>query len=121
MNINFIRFVHMRVAFCTIFLSSLLFSCGVLNPGNNITEAMKSWVGHHKSKLIQEWGPPNNISTDGKGGEVYTYYYNRNKNSTTTYNQYTKSYNTSNNSYTAERHFYINKDGKIYSWRWKGW
>ena len=32
---------------------------------------MQSWVGHHKSSLIQSWGPPSNITTDGKGKYIY--------------------------------------------------
>ena len=89
-----------------------------------ISETMQSWVGHHKSSLIQSWGPPSSISDDGKGGEIYIYNFNRNLNTThtTTYNQYNNSLNTTsrNNSYTANRMFFINKDGNIYNWRWKG-
>ena len=89
-----------------------------------ISDTMASWVGHHKSTLIQSWGPPTSISDDGQGGEVFTYTYKRNMNTThnTTYNKYNNSLNTisRNNSYQAIRMFYINKQGKIYHWRWQG-
>ena len=103
-----------------VLIVSLFVSCS-----SQISTAMQSWVGHHKSSLIQSWGPPSNITTDGKGGEVYIYYYNRNlpSNSKTTYNSFTGTYNTTttNNSYTAQRMFFINSSGKIYSWKWKGY
>ena len=97
-----------------ILLVSLLVSCSA-----KISETTQSWVGHHKSSLIQSWGPPSQITADGKGGEVYIYYYNRNlpTNSKTTYNSYTGTYNTTttNNSYNAQRMFFINSSSKIYS------
>ena len=111
----------MKKNFLIILTLSLFVSCGSLNPSNKITELMKSWEGHHKSELIQKWGPPTNTSSDGKDGEILSYYYSRNNTTTTTYNQYTNSLNTRNNSYTSERHFYVNKSGVIYYWRWKGW
>ena len=95
-----------------------IFSCGSLN--DKVSDVMKSWVGNHKSKLIQSWGPPTKISTDGKGGEVYTYLYDRKGSTITSYNQYTNQLYSNNYSYTAERNFYIDSSGKIYSWRWKG-
>ena len=82
---------------------------------------MQSWVGQHKSKLIASWGPPQNISSDGLGGQVYTYYLNRNGTMNTTYNSYTNILVTTNNSYTATRNFYVGKNGVIYRWRWTGW
>ena len=108
-------------------LLSMLLVIGFLFSGcsKKISQTMASWVGHHKSSLIQSWGPPSNISSDGQGGEVYTYSYSRNntQTSTTTYNQYNNSLNTTsrNNSYQAKRMFFINKSGKIYSWKWQGY
>ena len=99
--------------------TSFLVSCGTYVPlSDQITNVMKTWVGHHKSELIQKWGPASKITSDGKGGEVYTYYYARNKKSTS-YVVY-GTLVTNDNSYSAERHFYINDKGIIYHWRWKG-
>ena len=42
----------------------------VLSGCETLRTKMKSWVGHHQSELIADWGPPNNITTDGKGGTV---------------------------------------------------
>jgi hypothetical protein len=35
--------------------------------------AMKSWLGHHKNKLIASWGPPTQMMDDGSGGNIYIY------------------------------------------------
>ena len=56
----------MKKNFLVIFTLSLFVSCGSLNP----SKVMTSWEGHHKSELIQDWGPPNNISSDDKDGEI---------------------------------------------------
>jgi hypothetical protein len=39
----------------------------------NVNKMMESWVGHHQSELILAWGPPNQVSSDGKGGQVLIY------------------------------------------------
>lgn len=36
-------------------------------------KSMQSWVGFHKSDLIQAWGPPTSVSSDGKDGQTFTY------------------------------------------------
>ncbi len=45
----------------------------VLSGCQTLRTKMKAWVGHHQSELIADWGPPNNITTDGKDGTVLDY------------------------------------------------
>jgi len=89
----------------------------------NISEKMASFKGEHKSTLILEWGPPTDISTDGKDGEVYIYSSERGgANHSTKYDSSSNSYKTTSrdNSYTAKRMFYIDKEGIIYHYKWEG-
>ncbi len=44
-----------------------------LSCAGRINKMMASWEGHHYSKLIQKWGPPQQTSEDGKGGKVLVY------------------------------------------------
>ena len=102
-----------------VMLLALFFvSCAFQTQQDKMNEIMKSWEGHHKSDLIQKWGPAHNISEDGKGGQVYSYYYSANNTATTS--EVFGVLLTRNNSYIAERHFYVNESGYIYYWRWKG-
>lgn len=88
-----------------------------------VSKTMKSWEGHHISEVIQAWGPPSNVTTDGKGGKVYSWYSHRNLPSSTQGRTETSGDfhgTTSDNSYDAGRHFFVNDRGYIYAWRWKG-
>ena len=62
---------------------------------------MRQWEGAHISAVIQGWGPYDRTSPDGQGGLIYTFYEPR-------------------NGRDAERHFYVNEEGIVYSWRWEG-
>ena len=43
-------------------------------PPPTLSEAMQSWVGSHKSKLIaSSWGKPSRIESDGNGGQILVY------------------------------------------------
>ncbi len=70
----------------------------------SIDDTMKSWMGKHKSDLIRSWGPPEQTSDDGKGGDVLNYI----KRSDWNGNQ------------TVRRQFYANKEGILYYYRWEG-
>lgn len=91
----------------------------------DINNKMDSWVGHHQSELIASWGPPNQISTDGKGGTVLVYgsYVNlgqrpgRGKVDVFGNLTYTA---PQQRGYTRTRMFYVDTKGYIYSWRWQG-
>ena len=91
----------------------------------NVNKMMESWVGHHQSELILAWGPPNQVSSDGKGGQVLIYsgYVNLGQTPGRANVDY-----FGNVTYTAPqqqgyqrtRMFYVDPNGYIYAWRWQG-
>lgn len=104
-----------------IFTMILFSSC---SPGEKISKAMNSWVGSHYSDMMLKWGPPTYSTSDGKGGQILVYQYERSGGSIPGYATkigktvfYTAPRNVN---YTAERMFWVNDKGIIYSWRWKG-
>lgn len=82
------------------------------------TEIMAAWVGKHQSELIAEWGPPNNITTDGKGGTVLDYSYYKDKGQRIRINRRGRG-RISPRGYTAKRYFYVDSNGIIYNFKWK--
>jgi len=83
------------------------------------TEIMASWIGKHQSELIAEWGPPNKIMPDGKGGTVLDYSYYKDLGENIYINRRGYGY-TSPRGYTAKRYFYVDSNGIIYNFKWKG-
>lgn len=82
---------------------------------------MDSWLGATEHDVIMRMGTPANTSSDGDGGKIIRYTKER---STTTYNRnpyQVNKYDPSviSNTYdnTLYKEFFINKDGKVYSWR----
>jgi len=71
---------------------------------------MDSWMGHHKSELIQSWGPPTRYEMDGKGGEILIYE-----------KSITRGQVIGNTYYENTKHpynmFYADQNGKLYYWR----
>ena len=96
----------------------LLGSCGVVN------KSMNEWMGHHKSELYQAWGPPSRITEDGNGGEILIdeYYSQGNQTPGKIYSYGNQIYytNPQSNTYSYTRMFYVNSEGIIYHWWWKG-
>lgn len=92
---------------------------------SKINETMQSWVGHHQADLIASWGPPNQRASDGKGGEILIYISQVDMGqtpgrATTDYFGNVTYTAPTQNSYQRTRMFYIDQDGYIYHWRWKG-
>lgn len=73
-------------------------------------QAMDSWMGSHKSALIQSWGPPTRYESDGKGGEILIYEQKVTRGAVIygTYHEKTT---------YPYKMFYADKDGKLYYWR----
>lgn len=73
-------------------------------------QVMDSWMGHHKSELIQSWGPPSRYESDGKGGEILIYEQKVTRGAVIygTYQERTT---------YPYKMFYADKDGKLYYWR----
>ncbi|HEY2726381.1 MAG TPA: hypothetical protein VGI61_04355 [Parafilimonas sp.] len=82
---------------------------------------MSLWVGKTKAELYQHWGPPNNKTDDGQGGEIliYSSVVNMGQNQGTLYNNGNDlTYTTpQNRQYSRLRMFYVNSKGIIYSWK----
>jgi len=94
---------------CTI---TALFSCG---PSQKVFDAKEDalfnkWLKHSKSQLIQTWGQPDSIGTDGKGGEILIYKegvdYKSVMNAKYTGTQY-----------SFRKEMYVNADSLIYYWK----
>lgn len=83
------------------------------------TEIMASWVGHHQSELIASWGPPNRIMPDGKGGTVLDYSHYKDLGQRGYIDRRGNIY-TYPRGYQATRLFYVDSDGIIYNFKWKG-
>ena len=106
--------------FMLFFLLISLISCATSSFLSQEQNTMDSWIGADKITLIQTWGPPNKITPDGQGGEIYIY------DKTVNIGQFAGSVYAINNglSYTnpipaivtRSRMFYINPSGKIYHW-----
>lgn len=99
-----------------------IFSSGCATQTN---EKMQSWLGHHQSELIASWGPPQKTASDGKGGTILIYesYVNLGQNpgrATTDYYGNITYTAPQQRGYNRARMFYVNPEGKIYSWRWRG-
>ena len=105
----------------------------------SIDKTMESWMGHHQSDLIASWGPPQQVMDDGQGGKIFVYaatrsftspgtstttvtgsaygYGNTAYGSATGYTTYNPPQTTS---YDAYRMFWIDSNGRIYRWAWRG-
>ena len=114
-------------------LASTLTGCAHMN------KVMASWQGHHYSDLIAKWGPPQQVFDDGSTGRILVYSSDRSwtvpgyATTTTTatataYDTYIWGSATSHTtytpaqvqSYTAYRMFWIDSNGHIYRWAWRG-
>ncbi len=112
-----------------------------------INKTMESWMGHNINDLIASWGPPEQSMPDGQGGQILIYaqtrqwtnpghattntygtantYGNYNGN---TYRGNTYGSATSTTTYTppqtygynAQRMFWVDNNGTIYRWSWRG-
>ena len=97
--------------FAGLFIGFLFTACATTTqiPEDN-KKIMDSWLGHHKSNLIQSWGPPGRYESDGKGGEILIYESKetRGLNVYGTYHEKT---------FYPYKMFYADQNGKIYYWR----
>lgn len=90
-----------------------------------IEVVMESWVGAHESELVERWGPPDSVVSDGKGGTILTYEgagkvgESRGQVKVNAVGRVTVT-SPKQHTYKRYRMFYVDKDGIIYSWKWKG-
>jgi hypothetical protein len=96
-----------------------------------VDKSMSSWMGHDQSDLIASWGPPQQIMDDGQGGKIFVYASTRSfttpgSATTTVYGTpyaataYTTYRPPQTSSYNASRMFWIDQNGRVYRWAWKG-
>lgn len=115
----------------TLLAGLLLSGCAGIETKAGVNTKMNSWMGKHQSELIKVWGPPQQECSDGKNGRILVYKH------ITTYSQpgtsYTQVYGygngaqavttytpTQNYEYEWTRSFWVNENGYIYYWQWKG-
>lgn len=96
-----------------IFALSLLF-VGCASRVNNFHERMDTWIGHSRAEVIDGWGKPSSVLDDGEGGEILVYRYTR--------RVYTGTplYGGGLILIKKIRRFYVNGDGIVYTWSYKG-
>jgi hypothetical protein len=121
---NHSRYLLNFVRVLVLFIGMFFFHVGC-SMGEEISKAMNSWVGSHYSDMMLKWGPPTYSTSDGRGGQILVYRYNRNGWATpgkAWKDQWGNVYYTApqNYDYVAERMFYVDDKGIIYSWRWQG-
>ena len=104
--------------------------------GKKMSEIMNSWEGHHVSDLIRSWGPPHEVTSDGRGGKIYIWRYQgsiellpgktteRGSANVIGSSVYYRNQTTYRRPVTVEidkqRMFWVNREGIIYHWQWKG-
>lgn len=94
-----------------------------------VNEIMNSWIGIHYSEVISEWGPPQQIIDDGRGGKIITWSHQSSilfpGTATTNINPFTGIATTTQapgmiHNINKYRTFYTAKDGIICKWSWRG-
>lgn len=134
--------IQNRTAWLALVAALAMFLPGCMTTAK-MNEVMSSWVGHDANELVASWGPPQQVMPDGRGGQIFAYFQDRQYTSpgfsTTTstatasawgnYNYATATgYGTSNtvttppqtHRWTVSRTFWVDKNGRIYRWAWKG-
>jgi hypothetical protein len=53
---------------CLVLVAVVSFGCA-----GRINTMMQSWEGHSFPELISRWGPPQQVFSDGQGGQVLVY------------------------------------------------
>jgi hypothetical protein len=135
---------------CTLAFIGALF-IAVISGCTTPSAAMQRFVGQPSTELIAQRGPPQQRTPDGQGGEIWSYFEQR---QWTTLGQVnTAAYATGNSygnletnpygatyygnanvraaatttytppqtrGYTAHRSFFIDSNGIVYRWAWKG-
>ncbi len=92
---------------------------------------MSSWMGHNVNDLIASWGPPSTVLSDGNGGQILAYDQSRQfvtqGSSSTTVNYIgnmafanTTSSPGSVINIRRSRIFWVDSNGLIYRWSWRG-
>lgn len=95
-----------------IIVISSVFSCSPSRQKMNAYEnaIFDEWIGHTREQLTAQWGVPDSIRSDGKGGEILMY-------TEATDYQSVMNGNYTSKLYSPKKEMYINADSLIYSWK----
>lgn len=96
----------MKKILLPILASALLSGC---ISSKKIAEQLHSWMGSNKTELIQQWGPPNQIVSDGSDGEILIY----------SQRIYAQLSTGATIDYYLYKMMFSNKEGKLYHWYWR--
>ena len=117
-----------------IFMACLI----VVGCATPTAEIMDSWDGSHVSRVISSWGPPQRVTGDGRGGEIYIWSDDvsiplsdgkTKTTSTVDYDPYRERFTVRSTTKYKEpvvlegervRMFWVDEDGIIYDWRAEG-
>ena len=80
-------------------------------------ELMERWRGEHVSKLVHDWGPPAEETSDFAGGSVLTYYHDLDV--TEVFHRRVFDYVGPRQVLRQRRMFFVNPEGFIYHWLWQ--
>ena len=93
-------------------LGLLILACSSSQKARDAKEdaLFNKWLHHSKTELIQAWGQPDSIKSDGKRGEILIY------------KEGTDASSVMNGKYTGKqfsfrKEMYISADSVIYYWR----
>ena len=105
----------------------LVFCAGCMTE-QKMNEIMKSWEGSNIDDVIASWGPPSQVIDDSRGGKIMTWTEFRSYTSPGTATTTNYGFGTSYTNYTPgqtatwtnSRTFWVDGNGIIYKWAWKG-
>ncbi len=114
-----------------VLLSIIICSLAGCVTSSKMNEVMSSWMGHNVNDLIASWGPPSTVLSDGNGGQILAYDQSRQfvtqGSSSTTVNYIgnmafanTTSSPGSVINIRRSRIFWVDSNGLIYRWSWRG-
>jgi hypothetical protein len=117
----------------------VLLLVGLVGCVARMNRVMSSWVGNSYGNVIAAWGPPDQVLDDGSGGKILVYTRVRSytaPGTATTQTSGTAAANgstlygtaTSTTTYTPGqtyswkiyRMFWLDKNGIVYRWSWRG-
>ncbi|MDB5200500.1 MAG: hypothetical protein JWO92_2463 [Chitinophagaceae bacterium] len=102
----------MKKLFSYCIIIAVLTSCAPSQKALDAKEdaLFNKWLNYSKARLIQTWGQPDSIVTDGKGGEILIYKEGVDYKSVMN-GKYTGA------QFSVRKQMYVNADSTIYYWK----
>jgi hypothetical protein len=112
----------------------LFLTVGCVSTSDQISKQMASWMGHSENELIADWGEPTRTVSDDNGGKIFVYELQRESTTPAVLTTHKCSQweadcvngeravyqPASTQTWAVLREFWINGDGVVYKWKWKG-